>query len=86
MTIQWQVLDVHSLRSQLYILKCVNKKHPSACCLAAKHPKHNKWQLQTREKKPVDFFNGTTRALTLAPAINYNLANLGSFAKVSVPV
>ena len=46
MTIQWQALSVHTLRSQLYMLQCINKKHPPTY-YPAKKPKHKKLLLQT---------------------------------------
>ena len=47
----------------------VSKKHPFTCCLAAKHPKHNKLAVADIREKPVDFFNDTAQASALAPAI-----------------
>ena len=42
--------------NQLYILQCINRKHPSACCPAAKHPKHNKfWVAKDKEKNQWTF-------------------------------
>ena len=39
----------------------VSEKAPFKCCPAAKQQKRSKFR-----EKPVDFFHGTTRALTLA--------------------
>ena len=81
MTIQWQVLSMHALTSELYMLQCVNKKYSSTCCPLAKHPKHNKIAVTNMREKPVDLYR---------TGVNFssrnNFANLGSLAKVSVPV
>ena len=50
----------------------------------SKAPKSSKFSITNIREKPVDFFYSTERALTLAPEIIFT--NLGSFAKVSVPV
>ena len=49
------------------------KKHPFASYPAAKHPNAENLRLQTYNKKPVDFFNDTARALTLALAIIFKI-------------
>ena len=62
----------------------LEKNHPFTCCPTAKHAKHNKLAVTDIREKPVNFFNDTARALDLCSRNNF--ANLGSFAKVSVPV
>ena len=58
-------------------------KHLSTSYSAAKHPKHNKFATADTREKPVDFF------LLLSTGIDSisfnNFANIGSFAKVSIP-
>ena len=54
----------HVNKSIIYISQRINKKHLSTCCPAAKHQKK-----QIYEKRLVDFFDGTQREITLAPAI-----------------
>ena len=44
------------------------KKHPFKCCLAAKHPQHNKLRVTNTRKKPVNLFYGNKRASTSALA------------------
>ena len=34
--------DFHALTKLLYMLQSTTKEHPSTCCPAAIHPKHNK--------------------------------------------
>ena len=61
----------------------VEKKHPFTSYPAEKHPKRSKFAVTDLRQKPVDHFivqHG--RRLTSGN----NFANLGSFAKVSVPL
>ena len=60
------------------------KKHPFVSYPAAKHPNASNLQLQTYEKNQWTLFNNTARASSLSSRNNFQ--NLGSFAKVSVPV
>ena len=71
MAILPQVFSMNVLTSQLNILQYINEMHPSTCCPAAKHPKHNMFQVTNIRRKPVDFFYGTKREFTLALAIIY---------------
>ena len=54
------------------------KKHRVTCCLAAKHPKHNKLRV-TEIREPVNFFNFDF-------CFRNSFANLASFATVSITV
>ena len=45
------------------------KKHPFTSYPAAKHEKSSKLVVTDIQEKPVDFFNDTARASTLASAI-----------------
>ena len=49
------------------------KKHPFASYPAAKHPKHSQLAVTDIREKPVDFFNNTARASTLALAIIFKI-------------
>ena len=53
--------------NKIYIY--ARKKHPFASYPTAKYPNAANLRLQTYDKKPVDFFNNTARASTLALAI-----------------
>ena len=55
MTIQLQVLSVHALTSQSYMLQCINKKYPSTCCPQQRTRTPQIVVTDIREK-PVDFF------------------------------
>ena len=59
-------------------------KAPICKLSRSKAPKRRKLAVTDIRQKPVDIFNNTTRARTLALAIIFQ--NSGSFAKVSVPV
>ena len=59
-------LDMHVFTSLLYILQCMNEKHPSTCCLAAKRSKKQQIAVKEIREIPVDFLNGSARASTLA--------------------
>ena len=87
------VLAMHALTSLIYFTNLctpietyiyARKKHPFVSYPAAKHPNASNLQLQTYEKKQWTLFNNTARASTLSSRNNFQ--NLGSFAKVSVPV
>ena len=80
MATQWQVLSVRSLTSQLYMLQCINKQHPSTCCFAAKHPKTQQIAVTDMLQKPVDFFLLCRMGVDFSSRNNF--ANLGFFAKV----
>ena len=56
------------IKSIIYI-KMHKEKHSFTSHPAAKNPKHNKLAVTDIREKPVDFFNNTARASTLAPAI-----------------
>ena len=81
MAIQSQTLSVHVLPSQLYILYGVNKKHLFTSYPAAKHKNTANLSLQTCDKN---------QRLLHDTCINFsfrnNVADLGVFTKVLVPV
>ena len=58
----------------------VRKNDPFTSYPAAKHPKHNKLAITDIREKPVDSFND------IYFSSRNNFANLGFFAKVSVPI
>ena len=59
MTIRWQVLSVHALRNQLYMLQVIAQQ--STLNTTIWHYRH--------ARKTGGLFNGTARASSLAPAI-----------------
>ena len=72
------VLAMHAVTSLLYFqysmqanrnIHLCQEKHPFIGYPAAKHPKHNKLAVTDIWEKPVEFFNDTSRASTLDPAI-----------------
>ena len=73
-----------NLCKPIEIYTYVKQMRPFTRYLAAKHPKHCKFDITDMRQKPVDFFYCTARASTLSSRNNF--ANLGFFAKVSVPV
>ena len=62
----------------------VGKKHPFTSYLAEKHPKRSKFAITDMRQKPVNLF------LLYVTSVGFNsrnnFVNLGSFAKVSVPL
>ena len=56
MVIPLQASSVHALISSLYILQCVNKKHPFTIYPAAKHQNTANLALQTYNKSQWIFF------------------------------
>ena len=52
-----QVFSTHTLTSLVSILQCINERHRSSCCLAAKHSKHIKLRITNKiREKPVNLF------------------------------
>ena len=58
--------------------------HPFACYPASKHQNAASLALQAYEKSQWTFFYGATRAIDFSSRNNFT--NLGSFAKIFVPV
>ena len=81
-TIQLQVLSVHTLASWLHMLQCINKNRSLKSCLTAKYPKHKRNCDYWHTRKPVVFF------LLYLTGVDFsshnNAANLGTLAKVLV--
>ena len=71
--------SVHALTGQIYKLFCVRKTHPFTSYPVAKNQKHRKFAITGMREKPL-----------YDTGVNFssrnNFTNLGSFAKVSVPV
>ena len=54
--IQWQAFSMHTLISQLYILQCINKKHPFTGYPKAKHQNIANSGLETYKKNQWFFY------------------------------
>ena len=81
MKFQWQILCVHVLKSQLYMLQFVNKEH--LCCPSAKHQNTANLALQTCEK---NWWTALWHHMFVDFSSRNIFNNLGFFAKVTVPV
>ena len=60
------------------------EKHPFTSYPAAKHPKYSNFDITDMREKPADFFLLYDTGIDFSS--HNNFFNLGSFAKVSVPV
>ena len=85
---------MHAITSLLYMFQWymqanrkyiyIRKKHPFACCPAAKAPKRSEFRVTNIWEKSAKFSYGTSRASTSNSWNNFT--NLGYAAKIFVPV
>ena len=75
------IIIFNDLFKSLEIYIDARKQHPFTSYPAAKHPKQNKLGVTDLREKPANLFNDTADFFS-----RNNFANLGFFAKASVPV